>query len=78
MNDREEWARLSQDPAVELCPSVKRAVDAVAPAPRAVSRGAVVATALPRLWDCAAEKIAALDRRSPGGRGGRVARRSGA
>jgi hypothetical protein len=67
VNDGEEWARIGRDPAVELCPSVKRAVDAAGPVSRAVSRGAAVATALPQLWECAAAKIAALDRRSPGG-----------
>jgi hypothetical protein len=67
VNEREEWARVGRDPAVELCPSVKRAVDDAGPASRAVPRGAAVATALPQLWECAAEKIAALGRGSPGG-----------
>jgi hypothetical protein len=66
MDDREEWARVGRDPAVELCPAVKRAVDAAGPASRAVARGAAVATVLPQLWECAAEKIAALER-PPGG-----------
>jgi hypothetical protein len=67
VNEREEWARVGRDPAVELCPSVKRAVDDAGPVSRAVPRGAAVATALPQLWECAAEKIAALGRGSPGG-----------
>jgi hypothetical protein len=70
VDDRDEWARLGRDPAVELCPSVKRAADAaVAPTPpaRARARGAAVAASLAPLWECAAEKLAALAPRPTGG-----------
>ena len=33
-NDRDEWERLGRDPAIDLCPSVKRAVEAAAPPAR--------------------------------------------
>jgi hypothetical protein len=70
LDDRDEWARLGRDPAVDLCPSVKRAADAaVAPTPpaRARARGAAVAASLAPLWECAAEKLAALEPRPAGG-----------
>jgi hypothetical protein len=70
VDDRDEWARVGRDPAVELCPSVKRAADAAGPsaaAARARARGAAVAASLTPLWECAAEKLAALDRPPAGG-----------
>jgi hypothetical protein len=70
VDDRDEWARLGRDPAVELCPSVKRAADAAAaptPPARARARGAAVAASLTPLWECAAEKLAALEPRPAGG-----------
>lgn len=69
IDDRAEWARVGQDPAIELCPSVKRAADAVAPAvgaPRARARGVVVGAVLQPLWECAAERVAALERSQAG------------
>jgi hypothetical protein len=70
VDEREEWARVGRDPAVDLCPSVKRAADAAgAPttAARAPARGAAVAASLQPLWECAAEKVASLERRPAGG-----------
>lgn len=63
IDQRDEWERIGQDVAVELCPAVKRAVEAAAPArgvTRAQARGVAVAASLPQLWECAAEKTAAL------------------
>lgn len=63
VDDHEEWERIGQDPAVELCPAVKRAVEAAAPSrgvSRAQARGAAVAASLSQLWECAAEKAGAL------------------
>jgi hypothetical protein len=65
IDDRDEWVRVGQDPAIDLCPSVRRAADAAAPtvgAPRARARGVAVGAALQPLWECAAEKVAALER----------------
>jgi hypothetical protein len=70
VDDREELVRVGRDPAVELCPSVKRAADAAgAPTPpaRARARGAAVAASLAPLWECAAEKLALLGPRPAGG-----------
>jgi hypothetical protein len=70
IDDRAEWARVGQDPAIDLCPPVKRAVDAVsqpAGASRARARGVAVGGALLQLWECAAEKVAALERTPAGG-----------
>jgi hypothetical protein len=70
VDDRDEWARLGRDPAVDLCPSVKRAADAAVaatPPARARARGAAVAASLTPLWECAAEKLAALEPRPAGG-----------
>jgi hypothetical protein len=69
VNDRAEWERIGQDPDIDLCTSVKRAVDAAAGSrgvSRAQARGAAVAASLPQLWACAAEKVAALDRTPAG------------
>jgi hypothetical protein len=67
VDDKSEWERIGQDPAVDLCPAVKRAVDAASPsrtASRAQARGAAVSASLPQLWECSAEKTAALERSS--------------
>jgi|KBSSwiStaDraftv2_1062776.scaffolds.fasta_scaffold98835_2 hypothetical protein len=70
VDDKDEWERVGQDPAIDLCPSVKRAADAVSPpsgASRARARGAAVGASLLPLWECAAEKVAALERNPAGG-----------
>jgi hypothetical protein len=64
IDDRDEWARVGADPAIDLCPEVKRAADLVAPtagAPRARARGVAIGASLQPLWECAAEKMAALE-----------------
>ena len=70
LEDRDEWERLGRDPAIALCPSVKRAVEAAAApaaAARARARGVAVGAALLPLWECAAEKVAALEKTPAGG-----------
>jgi hypothetical protein len=70
LDERQEWERVGQDAAIELCPAVKRAADAAGGAPaaaRARARGVAVAGALLPLWQCAAEKLAALERLPAGG-----------
>jgi len=65
LDQKDNWEAVGQDPAIDLCPSVKRVVDfATQPqgVSRAQARGAAVASAIPLLWECAAAKIAALDR----------------
>jgi hypothetical protein len=69
LDDRDEWERVGQDAAVELCPAVKRAVEAAAPSrgvSRAQARGVAVAASLSPLWECAAEKAGALAARPAG------------
>jgi len=64
LRQKEVWEALGRDPAIDLCPAVRTAVDAAeAPAnvSRAQARGLAVAAAIPLLWECAAEKIAALE-----------------
>jgi len=68
LDQRETWEAVGQDPAIDLCPSVKRVVDfSVQPsdAERARARGVAVASSIPLLWECAAQKLAALDQ-TPG------------
>ena len=70
LEDRDEWERLGRDPAIDLCPAVRRAVEAAAPpaaAARARARGVAVGAALLPLWECAAEKVAALEKTPTGG-----------
>ena len=64
-NAREQWEAVGDDPAVELCPAVKRLL-AIADEPAGMSRsawrGITIAAAIPLLWDCAADRFAGLDR----------------
>jgi hypothetical protein len=65
LDDRQEWERVGRDPAIELCPAVKRAADAASSGPAAArprARGVAVGAALLPLWECAAERTAALGR----------------
>jgi hypothetical protein len=67
LDDREEWERVGRDPAVALCPAVRDAADAAgAPTTAARARGLAVGAALLPLWECAAEKTAALGRTPAG------------
>jgi len=64
LDQKDVWEAVGQDPAIEICPSVKRIVDfATQPenVSRAQSRGVAVASAIPLLWECAAQKLAVLD-----------------
>ena len=61
---KDAWEGLGREPAIDLCPAVRSAVDSaetLANASRAQARGVAVAAAIPLLWECAAEKIAALE-----------------
>ena len=64
LDQKDVWEAVGQDAAIEICPSVKRIVDfATQPenVSRAQSRGVAVASAIPLLWECAAQKLAVLD-----------------
>ena len=64
-DDRQEWERVGRDPAIDLCPAVKRAADAASSAPAAArprARGVAVGATLLPLWECAAERTVALGR----------------
>jgi hypothetical protein len=65
LNDRDEWEFVGGDPAIGLCPEVRRAVDAAASSAKVLharARGEAVGAALQPLWECAAEKTAVLAR----------------
>jgi hypothetical protein len=53
------------DRAVALCPAVAAAADAATPSDvsRAHARGVAVASAIPTLWACGAERLGALEAR---------------
>jgi len=64
LRQKDVWEGLGRDTAIDLCPAVRSAVDSaetLANASRAQARGVAVAAAIPLLWECAAEKIAALE-----------------
>jgi hypothetical protein len=65
LNERGKWEAVGGDAGVEPCPAAKRVV-AVADEPpgmsRAQWRGVALAAAIPLLWDCAANRLAELDR----------------
>jgi hypothetical protein len=64
LEQKDAWEAVGQDPAIDLCPSVKRVVDFSVQKENATAqaRGVAVASAIPLLWDCAGAKIAAIDR----------------
>jgi len=65
LDQKDKWEAIGQDPAIDLCPSVKRVVDFATPprdVSRAQARGVAVASAIPLLWECAAARIAGIDR----------------
>ena len=65
LEQKDMWEAVGQDPAIDLCPSVKRIVDFAAPPAenltRAQARGVAVASSVPLLWECAAQKLAVLE-----------------
>jgi hypothetical protein len=64
VDQKDSWEALGLDPRIEICQSVKRAVELAPPPPnvsRAQARGEAVASAIPLLWECAAAKLAVLD-----------------
>ncbi|MBI2207246.1 MAG: hypothetical protein HYU41_25735 [Candidatus Rokubacteria bacterium] len=65
LNEREKWEAVGEDPSVELCPGAKRILaigDEPANMSRAQWRGIALAAGLPLLWDCAAERLAEVER----------------
>jgi hypothetical protein len=64
LDQKEAWEAVGLHPAVELCPPLRLVAD-FALQPESVSRGqargVAVASALPLLWECANERIAALE-----------------
>jgi len=65
VDQKDSWEAVGLDPAIEVCQSVKRVVDVAAPpanVSRAQARGEAVASAIQLLWECAAAKVASLDR----------------
>jgi hypothetical protein len=64
LDQREAWEAVGLDPSIDLCPPLRLVADfATQPenVTRAQARGAAVAGALPLLWECANERIAALE-----------------
>lgn len=55
---------VGEDPALAMCPALTPIVDGAPPTERsrAHARGVVVASSLSMLWECAAERLAALER----------------
>jgi hypothetical protein len=61
----ELYEAIGQDPTIEACPSVKRLADAAeqpSSQTRAHARGIAVSNAVPTIWECAAEKFAAVEK----------------
>jgi hypothetical protein len=65
LNERERWETVGDDPLADLCLSTRRLL-AVSEDPanmsRAQWRGMTLAAGVPLLWDCAADRLAALER----------------
>jgi hypothetical protein len=64
LDQKEAWESVGLDPSIDLCPPLRLVADFAQPAEnvsRAQTRGAAVAGALPLLWECANERIAALE-----------------
>jgi hypothetical protein len=64
LDQKEAWETVGLDPSIALCPPLRLVADFATPtehASRAQARGAAVARALPLLWECADERVAALE-----------------
>jgi hypothetical protein len=64
LDRKETWEALGQDPAIDLCPSVKRVVDFAdsrGDQSRAQARGVALGGAIPLLWECAAGRLTKLE-----------------
>jgi hypothetical protein len=64
LDQKEAWESVGLDPSIDLCPPLRLVADFAQQtenASRAQTRGAAVAGALPLLWECANERIAALE-----------------
>jgi hypothetical protein len=67
LESREAWEAVGRDPALDLCPGARQAVDGADTAPgqsRPHARGVAVAAAIPQLWECAATRLSDLERAS--------------
>jgi hypothetical protein len=64
LDQKEAWEAVGLDPSIDLCPPLRLVADfapQVENVSRGQTRGAAVASALPLLWECAKERIAALE-----------------
>jgi hypothetical protein len=64
LDQKDAWEAVGLDPSIDLCPPLRLVADFTAQpesVSRAQARGAAVAGALPLLWECANERIAALE-----------------
>ena len=64
LDQKEAWEAVGLDPSIALCPPLRLVADFANPSEnvsRAQARGAAVARALPLLWECANERVAALE-----------------
>lgn len=65
LNEPAKWEALADEPAIELCPAVKRMVLVDDPPPnmtRPQWRGIALASGVPVLWDCASERLTDVER----------------
>lgn len=65
LNERERWETIGEDPLAEACAGTKRLLtvsEDAANMSRAHWRGLTLAAGVPLLWDCAGERLAALER----------------
>lgn len=64
LDQKEAWEAVGLDPSIELCPPLRLMADFATPeatVSRAQTRGTAVASSLPIVWECAQERIAALE-----------------
>jgi hypothetical protein len=64
LDQKDAWESVGLDATIDLCPQLRAVADFAPPrenASRAQTRGAAVASALPLVWECANERIAALE-----------------
>lgn len=64
LDRKETWETIGQDPAIDLCPTVKRVVDFAesrGEQSRAHARGLALSGAIPLLWECTGARLAKLE-----------------
>jgi hypothetical protein len=65
LNEPAKWEAVGDDPAIELCPPVKRLLTLGEEPPNTTRnqwRGIALAAGVPLLWDCAGERLAEVER----------------